>query len=189
MAVSVLPTSLVLGALLIAAPVRAEQPVESLLQKGVTVTCRLEETIAFYRDILNQHVLEDSVRDGARVALFVDIPPSAKVRLVTMGGSGVYPWSETVGGHLSFIGVADPQAEACRTQFPEHGAPRRAKAGDVLFSVRVANLDEIAARVAKAGAAVLVPPGPSGSGLARNMMMLDPNGRIVEVFETPHPPR
>ena len=170
-------------AALLAAPAGAAEPVQSLLQRGVTVTCRLDETIAFYRDILNQQVLEESVRDGARVSKYVDIPPTAQVRLVAMGGSGAYPWANPMGGKLAFIGVADPAAAACRTQYRKGDAPSRARAGEVLFSIRVANLDEIAARAARAGAPVLVPPGTSGSGQARNMMMLDPNGRIVEAFE------
>ncbi|MBL8628482.1 MAG: hypothetical protein JNM81_02565 [Rhodospirillaceae bacterium] len=170
----------------------ARIPVQSLLLRAVTVTCKLDESIAFYRDVLNQRVLEDSVRDGARVSQYVDIPISGQVRLVLMGGSGSYPGGDIMGGHIAFIGITEPKkADACRDaeRLPKHAHEARAKAGDVLFSMRVANLDEVAARAAKVNALVLVKPGPSGSGQARNMMMMDPNGRIIEAFEISSTPQ
>jgi catechol 2,3-dioxygenase-like lactoylglutathione lyase family enzyme len=159
------------------------QQVQAALSRPVVITCKLDESIAFYRDVLNQSVLDDSVRDGARVSQYVDMPKTAKARLVIMGPLGVVPSNEG-NGHFGFIGVEDPNADACKTPTATEGTkPARAWAGDVLFSVRVVNLDEIAARAKKRGTPILIAPGTSGSGKARNMMMQDPNGRIVEAFE------
>jgi len=171
------------AALLFAVPAHAEEAtVQSLLLRAVTVTCKLDETIAFYRDVLGQRVLEESVRDGARVSAYVDLPKTTDVRLVVMGGSGAYPGGDVMGGKLAFIGIADKKAKACK-EADKASKSDRAKAGDVVFSLRVANLDEIAARAAKLKTPVLVPPGRSGSGLARNMMLVDPNGRMIEALE------
>ena len=39
-----------------------ESKVQSMLLRSVTVTCKLEESIAFYRDILGQEVMEDGIQ-------------------------------------------------------------------------------------------------------------------------------
>lgn len=169
-----------IAALIGAAPAAAEDLVQGLLLRAVTVTCKLDATIAFYHDILGQKVVEESVRDGARMSAYVDLPATSQVRLIAMAGSGAYPGGDIAGGKLAFIGIADQTAAACQKVSDK---PARAGAGDVVFSMRVAHLDEVARRAASRGVPILVPPGKSGSGLARNMMMVDPNGRIVEAFE------
>ncbi len=153
--------------------------VQSMMTKGVTITCKLDETLAFYQGILNQRIIDDSVRDGARVSQYVDIPATTNIRLITMTGADTFPDSNATGGKFGFIGIDNKDAAACKTG----ASSNKAKAGDVLFSVRVANITEIEARAKAKNIPVIVPLGTSGSGKARNMMMLDPNGRIVEVFE------
>jgi catechol 2,3-dioxygenase-like lactoylglutathione lyase family enzyme len=155
----------------------ADDAVHSLLGKAVTITCKLDETLAFYRDVLNQHIIDDSVRDGTRVSQYVDIPPTTNIRLVTL--SGTFPEGEATGGKFGFIGIDNKDAAACKADTSR----AKAQAGDVLFSVRVVNIAEVEARAKKSGTPIIVPLGTSGSGKARNMMLLDPNGRIVEAFE------
>lgn len=157
-----------------------EAKVQSLLLRSVTVTCKVEESIAFYRDILGQQVIEDETQDGARAAAFLDVLPTSKVRFVVMKGSAVYPGGEIIGGRVAFMGIDDPAAPACKdAKVVNH----RGRQGDGIHPHRVANIDEIARRAKAAGVQILFGPRRSGSGLSRNMMMFDPNGRIVEVFE------
>jgi catechol 2,3-dioxygenase-like lactoylglutathione lyase family enzyme len=155
--------------------------VQSLLLRSVTVTCKLEESIAFYRDILGQSVLEDQPQSAESAARYLDITPEAKVRFVVMKGSGVYPGGEIIGGRVAFMGIDDPKGVACKdaAQPMNH----RGIQGSHIHPHRVANIDEIARRAHEKGVEILFGPKVSGSRLSRNMMMFDPNGRIVEVFE------
>ncbi len=61
--------------------------------------------------------------------------------------------------------------------------PRRGSQGDTILPHRVKGLDQIYARLQAAGFEVLLAPRTSGTGLSRNMMVFDPNGNIVELFE------
>lgn len=154
--------------------------VQSLLLRSVTVTCKLEESIAFYRDILGQEVIEDAPQDAAKAAAFLDVRPTSKVRFVIMKGSAVYPGGEIVGVRIAFMGIDDPDAPACKNT---NVANHRARQSDGIHPHRVANIDEISRRARAKGVEILFGPRRSGTGLSRNMMMFDPNGRIVEVFE------
>jgi catechol 2,3-dioxygenase-like lactoylglutathione lyase family enzyme len=155
-------------------------PVQSLLLRSVTVTCKLDASIAFYRDILGQEVIEDAPQDAAKASAFLDVRPTSRVRFVILKGSAVYPGGEIIGGRIAFMGIDDPEAPACKSA---PAANHRGRQGDGIHPHRVANIDEIARRARAQGVEILFGPRRSGTGLSRNMMMFDPNGRIVEVFE------
>ncbi|MSO97745.1 MAG: hypothetical protein EXR11_05940 [Rhodospirillaceae bacterium] len=158
-----------------------EAKVQSVLLRSVTVTCKLEESIAFYRDILGQEVMEDNVQSPDGAMRFLDVGPMSKVRFVIMRGSGVYPGGEIIGGRIAFMGIEDPKAPACKDA--ANVKNQRGVQGSEIHPHRVANIDEIAKRAKAKGVEILFGPKVSGSRLSRNMMMFDPNGRIVEVFE------
>ena len=88
--------------------------VQSMLLRSVTVTCKLEESIAFYRDILGQEVMEDATQNGDKAAVYLDVLPTSKIRFVIMRGSAVYPGGEIIGGRIAFMGIEDPKAPACK---------------------------------------------------------------------------
>lgn len=155
--------------------------VQSVLLRSVTVTCKLEESIAFYRDVLGQEVLEDVKQSAAGAAKYLDVSPEAEVRFVVMKGSGVYPGGEVIGGRIAFMGVIDPGGNACKNISAT--ANRKGVHGSHIHPHRVANINEIARRARARNVEILFGPSPSGSRLSRSMMMFDPNGRIVEVFE------
>ena len=157
------------------------QDVQSILLRSVTITCKLDESIAFYRDILNQQVIEDQPQSAVSAARYLQTTPDAKVRFVVMKGSAVYPGGEIIGGRVAFMGIDDPKSEACKnTDAPN---PLKGVHGSHIHPHRVANIDEIGRRAKAKNVPILFGPQPSGSRLSRSMMMLDPNGRIVEVFE------
>jgi catechol 2,3-dioxygenase-like lactoylglutathione lyase family enzyme len=171
-----------IAGLLSASPLVAQDAkVQSLLLRSVTVTCKLEESIAFYRDILGQEVIEDAVQSPEGAMKFLDVNPTSKVRFVVMKGSAVYPGGEIIGGRVAFMGIEDPTAPACKDA--DKVQNRRGVQGSHIHPHRVANIDEIARRAKAKGVEVLFDVKVSGSRLSRNMMMFDPNGRIVEVFE------
>lgn len=159
---------------------RAED-VQSLLLRSVTVTCKLEESVAFYRDILGQEVITDQAVDAKAAGRYLDVSPLAKVRFVVLKGSGVYPGGEIIGGRVAFMGIDDKKSPACRDTVFERN--RKGGQGSHIHPMRVSNIDEIERRAKAKGVEILFGPKPSESKLSRNMMMFDPNGVIVEVFE------
>lgn len=161
-------------------PVRADD-VQSLLLRSVTVTCKLDESIAFYRDVLGQEVMTDQVIDAKGAGRYLDVSPMSKVRFVIMKGAGVYPGGEIIGGRVAFMGIDDPKSPACRDMAFHRN--RKGAHGSHIHPMRVSNIDEIARRAKDAHVEVLFAPKTSESKLSRNMMMFDPNGVIVEVFE------
>lgn len=173
---------LIAAMLAIAMTVHAEEPpVQSLLLRSVTVTCKLDQSIAFYRDILGQEVIEDVKQDATRATSYLDVTPEAEIRFVVMKGSAVYPGGEIIGGRVAFMGIKDPNGPACKDAAKAEN--RRGVHGSHIHPHRVSNIDEIARRARAQGVQILFGPRPSGTRMSRNMMMFDPNGRIVEVFE------
>jgi len=159
---------------------RGEGPaVQSLLLRAVTVTYDVERSLLFYRDILGQEVVEDVVLSAERSRAWLDISPQAEVRHLILRGKGEYPGGPIAGGRISFISVKEPDG---RKPPPAH-PNRRGSQGDTILPHRVKGLDQIYAKLQAAGFEVLFPPRTSGTGLSRNMMVFDPNGNIVELFE------
>ena len=156
-----------------------EDPVQSVLLRAVVVTHDLEATLAFYRDIMGQTVLRRVELDPVRSADFLDVSPRGKVTFITLRGSGEYPGGPIAGGRIGLMAVDDPEADDDAAQ----SHPRTARQGDMILPHRVANLDEIYRRVVAAGIEIVHPPRLSSSKRSRAMMVYDPNGVIVEMFE------
>lgn len=159
---------------------RTESPtVQSLLLRAVTVTYDVERSLLFYRDILGQEVVEDVPLSAERSRAWLDISPRAEVRHLILRGQGEYPGGPIAGGRISFISIKEPDG---RKPAPAH-PNRRGSQGDTILPHRVKGLDQIYARLQAEGFEVLFAPRTSGTGLSRNMMVFDPNGNIVELFE------
>ena len=152
---------------------------QSLLLRSVAVTCKIEESIAFYRDVMGQNVIEDETFTGSGIQKYIDVKDGGAVRFVIMGGSGKYPGGQVVGGNIAFMGVVDTEDPACSGEVQN----RRGRQGSTILPHRVSNIDEIAKRAKAAGHEILFDIKASGTGLSRNMMLFDPNGNIVEVFQ------
>jgi catechol 2,3-dioxygenase-like lactoylglutathione lyase family enzyme len=153
--------------------------VQSILLRAVTVTYDVERSLLFYRDILGQEVVEDVPLQTERARVWLDCSPQAVVRHLILRGSGEYPGGPIAGGRISFISVKEPDGKKPPPAHPN----RRGSQGDTILPHRVKGLDQIYAKLQAAGFEVLFPPRTSGTGLSRNMMVFDPNGNIVELFE------
>lgn len=152
--------------------------VQSMLLRAVTVTYDLERSLLFYRDILGQEIVEDAVLSTARARDWLDVSARAELRFVVLRGRAEYPGGPIAGGRIAFIGVREPDGSR-----PHPRASRRATQGDVILPHRVRGIDAIHARLQRAGFEILFAPRVSATGLSRNMMVYDPNGHIVELFE------
>lgn len=159
------------------APPTAE--VQSLLLRAVSVTYDLERSLLFYRDILNQEIVEDATLSTERAQTWLDITPQAQVRFVVLRGRGEYPGGPIAGGRIAFIGIREPNRKAAAAAHPN----RRGAQGDMILPHRVKGLDSIYAKLQAGGFEILFAPRVTPTGLSRNMMVFDPNGHIVELFE------
>ncbi len=153
--------------------------VQSILLRAVTVTYDVERSLLFYRDILGQEVVEDVPLSTERSRAWLDVSPQAEVRHLILRGKGEYPGGPIAGGRISFISVKEPRDKKPPPAHPN----RRGSQGDMILPHRVKGLDQIYARLQAERFEVLFPPRTSGTGLSRNMMVFDPNGNIVELFE------
>ncbi len=156
-------------------------PVQSLLLRAALVTYDLERSLLFYRDILGQTVVEDVPLDAARSASWLAVGPNSTIRFVVLRGSGEYPGGPITGGRIAFLAVSDPERPTRNFRRPN----RYGVHGDVVLPHRVQNLDKIHVDLRAAGFEVLFAPRTSSTGRSRNMMVYDPNGHIVELFELP----
>lgn len=164
------------------AQAQSEAPVQSLLLRAVITTCKLEESIAFYRDILGQKVIQERDFTADVIDRYVDVSDKGTVRLVVMEGRGEYPGGPIAGGRIAFMGImADPDGPACKDMDKKKTRPGHH--GDPILPFRVANIDEIHRRLIDGGYEVTFPPTRSPVGLSRNMIAFDPNGALLELFE------
>jgi catechol 2,3-dioxygenase-like lactoylglutathione lyase family enzyme len=160
--------------------VLAESPVQSQMVRTMIVTCKVEETIRFYRDVLGQKVLSD---DGGRPVTvaqdLIDMPATGTLRMVIFGGTGEYPAGPMIGSRIGMLGLLDPTTPACKEM---NKANKRLPHGGVIMPMRVSNMPEILNR-AKAMGIEVIKQGPSPSRLTWQTLLYDPNGLILELFE------
>ena len=172
-----------LACALIPVPLLADDtPVQALLLRAVITTCKLEESIAFYRDILGQRVIQERDFTPEVAAPYVAVSDQGTVRLVVMEGRGEYPGGPIAGGRIAFMGVLDDMnSPACRDM--DKKVNRAGHHGEPILPFRVGNIDEIVRRAKVAGYEIGFEPRRSPVGLSRNMVMYDPNGTLLELFE------
>lgn len=161
----------------------ADDPtVQSLLLRAVITTCKLEESIAFYRDILGQRVIQERDFTPDVINRYTAVSENGSVRLVVMEGRGEYPGGPIAGGRIAFMGILnDPDGPGCKDM--DKKATRPGHHGDPVLPFRVGNIDEIHRRLIDGGYEVTFPPTRSPVGLSRNMIAFDPNGVLLELFE------
>jgi|GEM_PF-766198 len=163
-----------------------EQPVQALLLRSVTVTCKLDESIAFYRDILGQKVIQERDFTADVIKKYVDAD-GGTVRLVVMEGRGEYAGGPIMGGRVAFMGViGNPKGPACRQMDKDIAAKKKRGGwhGETILPFRVGNIDEITRRLKAGGHTIAFEPQASPVGVSRNMIAYDPNGVLLELFET-----
>lgn len=178
---------------LVATPSRSELPasapdqapgidVQAILLRATIVTCKLEESLAFYRDVLGQRVIQQRDFSAEVGGAFVDVSPAGTVRLVIMEGRGEYSGGPVMGGRVALIAaVNDPKGPACRDSADRKN--RIGHHGDLILPFRVSGIDEIARRAKARGDKIAFGPSPSPMGLSTNMLLWDPNGVLLELFE------
>jgi catechol 2,3-dioxygenase-like lactoylglutathione lyase family enzyme len=159
-------------------------PVQSMHVRTMLITCRIDDTIRFWRDVLGQRIVSDSgVYEADLTPYFVDMPKKGRLRKVIFEGSGEYPAGNVYGSRIGFLGVVDTAAApACAKA--TGGSARKLAPGNVVMPTRVANMKEILRRAKEFGLLdVAYGPHPSPSRLTTHTILYDPNGVGLELFE------
>ncbi len=124
------------------------------------VTCKVEETMRFYRDVLGMDVIRDDGGAPVQVApMIVDMPQTSLLRMAIFVGKGEYPAGPIIGSCIGMLGLLDPNDPACVNMDRPN---RLARHGGVIMPVRVSNTEEILKR-AKAMGIEVIKEGPSPS--------------------------
>ena len=162
--------------------VRAQDgpPVQAQHVRTMIVTCKVEETMRFYRDVLGMDVIRDDGGAPVQVApMIIDMPQTSLLRMAIFVGKGEYPAGPIIGSRIGMLGLLDPNDPACAdTDRPN----RLTKHGGVVMPVRVSNTAEILKR-ARAMGIEIIKEGPSPSRRTIQTLLYDPNGIVLELFE------
>jgi catechol 2,3-dioxygenase-like lactoylglutathione lyase family enzyme len=144
------------------------------------VTCKIDETVRFYRDVLGMDAIRD---DGGRsiqvAAQIIDMPETSELRMAIFAGKGECPAGPIIGSRIEFLGLMDTNDPACANADEPN---RRTMHGGVIMPVRVSNTEEVLKR-AKAMGIEVIKEGPSPSRLTTQTLLYDPNGIVLELFE------
>jgi len=164
--------------------VRAETPedIQAILLRATIVTCRLEESLKFYTEVLGQRVIQQRDFSAEIGQTFIEVSDRGSMRLVILEGRGEYSGGPIMGGRIALLAaVDDPESSACResTNRPQ----RLGHHGDLILPFRVRGIHEIARRAREGGHRIAFGPAASPMGLSENMLMWDPNGVLLELFE------
>ena len=163
-----------------AATAEEEQPIKSMTIRTMIVTCKTDETIKFYEYVLGQKVAWDGFAPPSLVPVIWGGDPNLKIRFIQMEGNGEYPAGNILGTPVGFLGIDDPESPACK---PVEGG--KIEHGTVILPTRVQNIFEIEKRAKELGAEILYGPHPSPSRITYHMLLYDPNGIMLEVFDQP----
>lgn len=156
--------------------------VQAILLRATIVTCRLEESLRFYTEILGQRVIQQRDFSADIGKSFMDIGDTGSMRLVFLEGRGEYSGGPIMGGRVALLGaIGSDESPACQTAADE--SRRLGHHGDLILPFRVSGIHEIARRARERGYQIAFGPAASPMGLSENMLMWDPNGVLLELFE------
>lgn len=174
---------MVLAALLLMPVLSApaeDAPIQAQMVRTMIVTCKIDETVRFYRDVLGMRVMRDDGGAPVQVApMIMAIPQDAIMRMAIFDGKGEYPAGRIMGSRIGMLGVTNPDDPACQNVDEPN---RRALHGDVVIPIRVSNTAEILKRARAMGIEILK-SSPSPSRRTIQTLLFDPNGIVLELFE------
>lgn len=176
-----------IGFVAVSTSVHAQEggPVQAQHVRTMIVTCKIDETVKFYRDVLGMDVIRDDGGSPIQVAAkIIDMPEDSQLRMAIFTGKGEYPAGPIIGSRIGFLGLMDTNDPACANMDQPN---RRTMHGGVIMPVRVSNTAEILKR-AKAMGIEVIKEGPSPSRLTTQTLLYDPNGIVLELFELNYTP-
>ncbi|MDX2222505.1 MAG: VOC family protein [Rhodospirillaceae bacterium] len=158
-------------ALLSAGPTAAQDPVvSSTYLRTAIFTADRAGTVKFYKDVLGYEELTTNELAAPEAGNGLGVPAGAKRVLTGMKSKD--------GAGLSIMSVEHPDMK------PLARPAQAANAwGDVMLVHQVSNIAEIHRRAVAGGHEVLMAPRPSASGRSLQMLMRDPNGVRLELYE------
>jgi catechol 2,3-dioxygenase-like lactoylglutathione lyase family enzyme len=160
----------VLAALAAGPAAAADQAVSSTYLRTAIFTADRAATVKFYREVLGYEELATNELAPAEPGNALGVPAGAKRVLTGMKSKD--------GAGLSIMSVEHPDMKPLARPAAAANAW-----GDVMLVHQVTNIADIHRRAAAGGHEVLMAPRPSPSGRSQQMIMRDPNGVRLELFE------
>lgn len=146
----------------------------------VSIFCRhLEESLAFYRDLLGMAAVEDKVIEGPAAGALLQLP-ACRMRIVLLAPSAT---ADVMVGLFEIGGVPLPEVAT-----PAQGVAR----GQTALVLTTTEFDVVHARLEAAGTKFLTPPvrypkrqasARSPAGLYREMIVYDPDGQLISLLQ------
>jgi len=158
----------------------AADEVRGGLRTAALVVRDMDESLAFYRDILGYSMRVDRVVTNPvsiETVGFADVTAFRIVYLSPNAAMTNHPFA------ASELSMSQPLSRTPAPKPAEPCAARTTRIGQVILSQQVEGLDTVAAKIAAGGYCVVSKLQLSGTGQSRTMAVLDPNGIRVEIFE------
>jgi catechol 2,3-dioxygenase-like lactoylglutathione lyase family enzyme len=158
----------------------AADEVRSGLRTAALIVRDMDESLAFYRDVLGYGIIvEKRVTDTTSIET-VGLEGHDGFRLIYMKPNADFPSHPFPASDISLVqplgGPPQPKpADVC--------AGKATRVGQIVMSTQVQGLDAIAAKIKAGDYCVVSGLRPSSTGQSRTLAVLDPNGIRVELFE------
>lgn len=156
------------------------QDVRGGLRTAALIVRDMDESLAFYRDILGYTVRVDRVVTNPVSIETVGFENVTGFRIVYMLPNAAMTKHPFAASELS---MSQPLGGAPMPKPSDPCAARTTRVGQVILSQQVEGLDTVAAKIAAGGYCVVSKLQLSGTKQSRTMAVLDPNGIRVELFE------
>jgi catechol 2,3-dioxygenase-like lactoylglutathione lyase family enzyme len=157
----------------------ADDDVRGGLRTAALIVRDMDESLAFYRDILGYTVRVDRVVTNPVSIETVGFENVTGFRIVYMMPNAAMTSHPFAASELSMsqpLGTVIPKpADPC--------AAKTTRVGQVILSQQVEGLNAVAAKIAAGGYCMVSKLQLSGTGQSRTLAVLDPNGIRVEMFE------
>jgi catechol 2,3-dioxygenase-like lactoylglutathione lyase family enzyme len=156
------------------------QDIRSGLRTAALIVRDMDESLAFYRDVLGYRiVVEKRVTDATSIET-VGLEGYDGFRLIYLKPNAEFPSRPFAASDISLVQPFGGQPQPRPT---DPCAGKATRIGQIVMSQQVQGLDAIAANVTARGYCVVSSLRPSSTGQSRTLAVLDPNGIRVEMFE------
>jgi catechol 2,3-dioxygenase-like lactoylglutathione lyase family enzyme len=140
----------------------------------------MDETLAFYRDILGYRVNVERMVTNRTSIETVGLDPYQRFRLIYLKPNAEFASHPFSMSDLSLVQPLDGPPIARRT---DPCAGRETSVGQMIMSKQVEGLQAILAQAEKAGYCIVSSLRDSATGQSLTAAVLDPNGVRIELFE------
>jgi catechol 2,3-dioxygenase-like lactoylglutathione lyase family enzyme len=156
------------------------QDIRSGLRTAALIVRDMDESLAFYRDVLGYRIIvEKRVTDATSIET-VGLEGHDGFRLIYLKPNAEFPSHPFAASDISLV---QPFGGTPTKKPADVCDGKTTRIGQIVMSQQVQSLGAIAAKIKAGGYCVVSGLRPSATGQSRTLAVLDPNGIRVEMFE------